>query len=369
MKKLFLNSVLPIALILFFVGCSSDDNDDGDSKPNPESEPLAMYFPPIDSEEWETISTEDLEWNTAATQPLLNFLEENNTEAFIIVQNGRIVMEEYFGDFTTSQNHSWNSAAKTLTSMVVGIAQHEGHLSIDEPSSNYLGAGWSSLTPTQELNITITNHLTMTSGLDYNVENNFCTDKECLVYKNEPDTFWYYHNATYSLLDEIIEAAVGQNFQLYFNEKIRNRIGMQGFWAKIGYLNLYQSTARSMARYGLLNLNNGVWDGTTIFEDQAYFSTATNTSQNLNESYGYLYWLNGKASHRITASEELFQGKLIPNAPDDLYAGLGAFDQKMYVVPSKKLVIVRMGDAANSASLGPSGFDNLLWEKLNDLID
>lgn len=358
--------------------CSTDANDTTTPKVESETEteteteveatPLPMYFPPIDSDEWETITVADLNWNTDEVQPLLDFLEDNNTEAFIILQNGRIVLENYFGDFDATQNHSWNSAAKTLTSMTVGIAQHEGFLSIDEPSLNYLGEGWSSLTSEQESNITIKHHLTMTTGMDYTVEDNFCSDAACLIYLNEPDTFWYYHNATYSLVDEIIAEAVGQNFQLYFNDKIRNRIGMQGFWLKAGYLNLYQSTPRSMARYGLLNLNEGVWDGSTIFEDQAYFTAAINTSQNLNESYGYLFWLNGKSTHRITASEELFSGKLIPNAPDDLYAGLGAFDQKLYVIPSKDLVIVRMGNAANGASLGPSGFDNTLWQKISDLI-
>lgn len=352
---------------LFCLSCSTDENNIVSDEI--EATELAMYFPPTDSEEWETISNTDLQWNTSAEQPLLDFLEENNTEAFIILQNGRIVLEHYFGNFNATQNHSWNSAAKTLTAMTVGIAQHEGFLSIDEPSLNYLGIEWTSLTAEQETNISIKNHLTMTSGLDYTVEDNFCSDAECLVYKNEPDTYWYYHNATYSLLDEIVAEAVGQNFQLYFNAKIRDRIGMQGYWLKINYLNLYQSTARSMARYGLLNLNNGVWDGTTIFEDQTFFNAAISTSQNLNESYGYLYWLNGKNSHKTPGSEELFQGKLIPNAPDDLYAGLGANDQKMYVVPSKNLVVIRMGGAANTASLGPSGFDNSLWEKISDLIE
>lgn len=365
------------------ISCSTDANDNSIAAVEDETEnesetetevetetiDLALYFPPLTSDDWETITVEDLNWNASAVDPLLSFLEENNTDAFIILQNGRIVLENYFGDFDATQNHSWNSAAKTLTSMTVGIAQHEGYLSISEPSSNYLGEGWSSLTSEQEGNITIKHHLTMTTGMDYTVEDTFCSDKECLTYLNEPDTFWYYHNATYSLVDEIVEAAVGQNFQLYFNAKIRNRIGMQGYWLKVGYLNLYQSSARSMARYGLLNLNQGVWDETSIFQDHSYFNDATNTSQNSNESYGYLYWLNGKNTHRITASEELFQGKLIPNAPDDLFAGLGAFDQKLYVVPSKDLVIVRMGDAANTASLGPSGFDNTLWEKISALIN
>jgi CubicO group peptidase (beta-lactamase class C family) len=170
-------------------------------------------------------------------------------------------------------------------------------------------------------------------------------------------------------LDDIISGAVKQEYKDYFYEKVRDKIGMQGSWIKTGYLNLYFSTARSMARFGLLNLNKGIWDNTPILDDPSYFTAMTTTSQELNKSYGYLWWLNGKSSFRIPGSEELYPGKLIPNAPDDLIAGLGAFDQKLYVVPSKGLVIIRMGDSGDEDELGPTTFDNDLWEKINDVIN
>ena len=94
-----------------------------------------------------------------------------------------------------------------------------------------------------------------------------------------------------------------------------------------------------------------------------------NTSQNMNQAYGYLWWLNGKSSYRAPGLHTEFQGELIPNAPSDTYAGLGKNDQKLYIVPSQGLVIVRMGDDAGENLLGPSSFDNALWEKLNDFIN
>lgn len=357
MKRLYF---LLFISVLSLLNCSKDEP----------TESEALYFPPINSNSWETKSITDLGWNAGAEQPLYDFLEANTTDAFIILKDGKIVIEKYFGDFGQSSLHSWNSAAKTLTAFTVGIAQEEGFLSIDNPSSNYMGTGWSSLTPEQEAKITVRNHLTMTTGLDYTVPQNFCTDPECLLYKNEPSTYWYYHQGAYTLLDNIVTGAVQQDFKDYFNTKIRNKIGMTGSWVKTGsYLNLYFSNARSMARFGLLNLNKGVWDKTTILEDQNYFNAMTTTSQDLNKSYGYLYWLNGKSNYKIPGSETLFSGKLIPNAPDDLIAGLGAFDQKLYIIPSKGLVIVRMGDSGNEDELGPTEFDNDLWEKINDLID
>ncbi len=346
------------------MGCSKS-NVDQPQTPNEK----ALYFPPLHSDEWETSTIEELGWTAGAEQALYSFLEFNNTDAFILLKDGKIVMEQYFGDFTANKNHSWNSAAKTLNAFTVGIAQKEGLLSIEKASSDYMGKGWSSLMPEQEEMITVKNHLSMTTGLDYTVENNFCTEKQCLVYKNDPNTFWYYHNATYTLLDNIISAAANQDFKDYFNDKVRNKIGMQGTWIKTGYLNLYFSNARSMARFGLLNLNKGIWNNNKILDDPAYFEAMTNTSQNLNKSYGYLWWLNGKSNYRLPGTEDLYTGKLIPDAPDDLIAGLGALDQKLYVVPSRGLVIVRLGDSANEEELGPSSFDTELWQKINDLIN
>ena len=113
---------------------------------------------------------------------------------------------------------------------------------------------------------------------------------------------------------------------------------------------------------------NGKWDGTQIVTE-SFLNEATTTSQNINKSYGYLWWLNGKDSYRLPGSQVEFQGKLIPNAPNDLYAALGKNDQKIYIVPSKKLVVIRMGDAADGENFALSTFDNDLWKKINALID
>ena len=365
--------------MLLFSNCSTDGIEDGqgiaqgpekniDNVPTENPNEPGLYFPPIDSDIWETLDFADLGWEATAEQPLYDFLEERGTDAFLILKDGRIVVEHYFGDFTQNENHAWNSAGKTLTAFTVGIAQEEGLLSLSDTSFDYLGEGWSSLTIEQEQNISVFNHLTMTTGLDYTVDDIFCTDPECLTYKNEPDTFWFYHNAPYTLLDRIVTGAVDQDFEQYFTEKLKNKIGMQGLWISIGYNNVFFSNARSMARFGLLNLNKGAWAEETILSDKNYFDAMTQTSQDLNQAYGYLWWLNGKDNYRIPGGEISLSGKLIPNAPDDLIAGLGKNDQKLYVVPSAGLVIVRMGADAGETLLGPSSFDNELWERINDLI-
>jgi CubicO group peptidase (beta-lactamase class C family) len=122
-----------------------------------------------------------------------------------------------------------------------------------------------------------------------------------------------------------------------------------------------------MARFGLLALNNGNWNGTQIINTN-YFNQATTTSQNINLAYGYLWWLNGKTSYHLPQTQLQFNGSLISTAPNDMYSALGKDDQKIYVIPSKKMVVIRMGDAADDVNLALSDFDETLWDKINDLF-
>lgn len=62
-------------------------------------------------------------------------------------------------------------------------------------------------------------------------------------------------------------------------------------------------------------------------------------------------------------------GKLIPNAPNDMFCALGKNDQKIYVVPSKKLVIIRMEESADGTNFAISGFDDALWQRINAVVN
>jgi CubicO group peptidase (beta-lactamase class C family) len=256
-----------------------------------------------------------------------------------------------------------------MTAFLVGIAQQEGLLNINNKTSQYLGTGWTSLPLNKENLITVRHQLTMTTGLDDGVQsNNDCTLPTCLQYKSDAGTRWAYHNAPYTILDKVVEAASGTTYNQYFQQKIRNRIGMNGLWVRQGYNNVYFSTPRSMARFGLLLLNKGKWNNTAIFSNSDYFNTQVNSSQTYNLSYGYLTWLNGKSSHMLPATQAVFTGSVIPNAPGDMYAALGKNDQKIYVVPSMNIVVIRMGNDAGNANLALSRFDNELWGKLKQVM-
>jgi CubicO group peptidase (beta-lactamase class C family) len=351
MKKILLFGLL----FSFLISCSKDDS--------PANE--GIYFPPNGSDVWETKSISDLGWNQDKLQPLLDSLQNNNTKSFIILHDGKIVVEHYFGTHTASSPWYWASAGKTLTSTVSGIAEQEGLININNKVSDYLGTGWTSAPLAKENLITCKNLLSMNSGLDDALGDDVSPAN--LQYVADAGTRWAYHNV-YVKMQDVVAQASGQSWDNYFNAKLKNPIGMSGAWIQSGGLSVYWSNTRSMARFGLMIYAKGKWNSTQIVNEN-YLNAATNTSQNINQAYGYLWWLNGKSSYHLPQTQIQFNGTLIPNAPNDMFAALGKNDQKIYVVPSKKLVIIRMGDSADGTNFALSDFDNMLWGKINELIN
>lgn len=328
-----------------------------------------LYFPPLvetNENNWESIPISELEWCDERIDSLYTFLEEKNTKGFIILKDGKIVLEKYFGTFTQDSAWYWASAGKSMVATLIGIAQRSSLLDINEKASTYLGEGWTSLTKEQEDKITIRHQMTMTTGLKEpditGIDN--CIEPSCLVYGSEPDTRWYYYNSPYRLLQHVLDSATGKPINQYFAERVTRKTGITGAFANY----ILFSKPRSMARFGLLILNKGKWVNDPVLNDAMYFEQMTSTSQLLNPAYGYLWWLNGKDKFKIPASDEIYEGSLIPNAPSDMIAALGANDQKIYVVPSQNLVVVRVGNSTGADRLNAvSSFDNELWGKISNL--
>lgn len=324
------------------------------------------YFPPLTGTTWSTTDPATLGWCQDSINKLYDWLENGDSDAFIVLKDGKIVLEKYFGTFTVDSFHVWNSAGKTLTAYAVGIAQHEGFLDINDPTSNYLGNGWTSMTLAQEGAITIKHQLTMTTGLDDGVPDIYCTDPACLIYKAAPGTRWAYHNGPYTLLDSVIESATSMTLNSWVNQKIGTKIGLTGLYVQSGYNNIYVSKPRGMARFGLLLSQDGYWNGTPVLPDLTYLNEMRNSSQSINNSYGYLTWLNGKASYMIPQSQFVFTGSLMPNAPNDVYAAEGKNGQIINVSPSNGLVLVRMGGSLGN-SLIATQYNDTIWQYLNRL--
>jgi CubicO group peptidase (beta-lactamase class C family) len=328
----------------------------------------SLYFPPISSSaNWDTISPSALGWCLNEIDTLYDYLQQQDTKGFIVLKDGKIVLEKYFGNFTKDSLWYWASAGKTITSFLVGKAQEENYLSITDTSSTYLATGWTNCTSTQEDKIKIINQLTMTSGLDDGVPDNHCTLDTCLNYLADAGTRWAYHNAPYTLLETVLTTATGTPINTYTQNKLKVKTGITGSWMFVDYDNVFFSKVRSMARFGLLIQNNCIWNTDTLLYDTNYVQQMTTSSQSINQSYGYLWWLNGKSSYMLPTSQIVFPGSYAPAAPSDMVAGLGKNGQIVSVSKNLGLVFVRMGNLASSGEV-PTQLCNSIWEKLNAVM-
>ena len=336
-------------------------NKDGSSLVPVTPPPATMYFPPTGSDDWETVSPQSLGWDVTRLNEAISYAGMKNTYGLIILYKGRIVTENYWNSWTRNTVYYIASAGKSVTAFLAGIAQQEGQLNINNKTSTHLGNGWTSVPPAKEDLITVRHQLTMTTGLEYNVPDDDCVTPSCLSYKADAGSFWYYYNAPYRLVQNVIANATATNYNTYTKNKLADKIGMKNYtW----YNYVLWLNSRDMARFGLLILNKGIWNGNNLMTDQSYFSAMTNTSQPYNLAYGYLWWLNGKTSFMAPTLTTVFPGALAPAAPADMIAALGKGDKKIYVIPSKDLVVIRHGDDTGDMLLGPSSFDNNFWARL-----
>jgi CubicO group peptidase (beta-lactamase class C family) len=331
----------------------------------------ATYFPPAAGDAWECIEPGDAGWDRRLLDAAAGLAGERNSTGFIVLLNGRILAERYWSGANEDTVRDVASAQKSATSVLVGIAQGQGLLRIDEPSSAILGEGWSQAPPMQERRILWRHHLSMCTGLD-----------EDLVPEAEPGTAWYYNNRAYHLVKTGLERAVGRPLDAWSREVLWGRIGMRAtrwetrvapagvprnlfaFGPEDAPFSALMTTVRDMARFGLLVQDGGAWAGEAVLRDTAFLDAATQTSQPMNPAYGYLFWLNGKESYLRPMRQPGGRGPLIPSAPVDLICALGAGDQKTYVSRSLGVVVARQGSAAGEVSGAMSAFDDALWSKL-----
>jgi CubicO group peptidase (beta-lactamase class C family) len=343
--------------IVIFVSCKKNNP----PEPVPPTVPLTMYFPPLGSDVWETITPQSINWDITKLDDAINYAASKNTYGLMILYKGRVVTEKYWNNWDRDTKYNIASAGKSVTAFLAGIAQQEGQLNINNKTSTYLGNGWTTAPLVKENLITVKHQLTMTTGLEYNVPDDNCITPSCLTYKADAGSFWYYYNAPYRLLQDVISNATSTNYNLYTKNKLADKIGMKNYiW--LNYI-LYLNT-RDMAKFGHLILNKGTWNGTQLMTNQNYFTEMTNTSQSYNNSYGYLWWLNGKNSYMVPTITAVGNGSLCPTAPADMISALGKGDKKIYVIPSKDLVVIRHGDDTGTNVLGPSSFDNEFWARL-----
>lgn len=246
------------------------------------------------------------------------------------------------------------SQQKSFVAVLAAVAQDKGLLDIERPVSDYVGRGWSKASADQEQAIRVVHLLTMSSGLG-----------EKLEPLAPAGSVFFYNTPAYAVLKDVLAAAADAPLEAITQDWLTAPAGMSdtawrqrpAMFAGVGNPTGLVTSPRDIARFGQLVLDAGkAPDGRRIVS-AARLRTLFERSAT-NPAYGRLWWLNGSAE-TVRATGVRTPGPLIPAAPADLVAALGAMDRKLYVVPSQKLVVVRMGQAAPDRD-----FDQQLWLRL-----
>ncbi len=337
-------------------------SDAGTSVADADAAPIetGTYFPPAEGAgAWATVDPTAAGWDATALAAVKDWVGTTGGTSFLVLADGKILTEAYWGaDASTLRDIA--SAQKSVVSLLVGMAIVNRAFAPDDTVSSLVGPGWTNDTPANESTITVRQLLTMTSGLD-----------DTLMRVAAPGSTWRYNTNAYHCLEGVLEAKTGKTMQEVTRGTLFDRIGAgASAWTtrplqkdgKGQPIHALEMTARDMGRVGLLVQAGGAWKGTTIVPS-TYLGVALDTSQALNPSYGLLWWLNGKASYLLPGGQGA-TGPLIPSAPADVVAALGAFDQKIYVARGGKLVVIRQGKAAAQGTQTLSDFDDQLWKRL-----
>lgn len=308
---------------------------------------------------------------TPAMQAVLDYVRSQSTTGFLVVRNGKVLAEANWPApdsppaFRAAFVHGTNAAGalledvasqqKSFVAMLSAIAVDRGLLDVSQPVTRYLGAGWSKASPEQEAAIRVIHVLTMSSGLD-----------EAFAYVAPPGGTFFYNTPVYAVTKRVLEAAAKRPLDVLTREWLTEPVGMADTaWRKrpaalgdVGNPTGLVTTARDIAKFGQVILDRGLAPGGRRVVSQAQLDAMFQRSA-ANPAYGRLWWLNGSA-YTLRATGKRAEGPLIPSAPADLVAALGALDRKLYVSASHKLIVVRLGAAA-----ADKAFDETLWRLLS----
>jgi CubicO group peptidase (beta-lactamase class C family) len=299
--------------------------------------------------------------------PFDKYLEENKTVAFLIIKNDTIQYEKYFKGHDKQSIVPSFSMAKSVTSILIGFAIDEGLIkSVDEPITTYIPE----LTKNGFDKVTIKHLLQMTSGIKFNeIYVNPFGDAASFYYglnlrkvigkmklKSEPGKKFEYVSGNTQLLGLVLERSLkGKTITNYLQEKIWTPLGMEydASWSIDRKKNGLEKTfccinarARDFAKIGRLYLNNGSWNGKQIIsQNWVEESTTVDTTNGGVVFYKYQWWLPTSLNNIRRENFNLnnpTKEKLVLSTDKDFMAE-GILGQFIYVNPTKKLIIVRLG--------------------------
>jgi CubicO group peptidase (beta-lactamase class C family) len=275
-----------------------------------------------------------------------------NTLAVVVVYNGHIIGEHYaVGRTKHSKLMGW-SMSKSVTNAMIGLLVKEGKLDVDAPAPV---TEWKA---DERSKITLNNLLQASSGLQWSETyfNPFKDFHQMFIKRddkgayaasrpllNQPNTHFQYSSGSTNILSRIIRQQVGDaDYYAFPYEKLFYKIGMLNTVVESDASGTFVgssysfATARDWARFGQLYLQDGIWEGERILpEGWVTYTTTPTTTAPLRE-YGAQWWLN------VGAKQDASKCKY-PKLPRDTFWADGFEEQYVMVVPSKKLVVVRLG--------------------------
>jgi len=288
--------------------------------------------------DWQTASPDSQQMSSDGLTKVRDWLEQHGSKTGLVVRHGQIVGEWYFGDATAKSKYIVYSTTKSFASTAAAMAIYDGKLTLDTKVGSVLAEA----APSPKGDVTLRQVISMTTGVHNDTKIHMDPERFTHALTTEPMDFppgtkWDYNNTGLSLLSPLIRKATGRDIDQWLAERVFAPIGIQAedwSWERaedypLPYSGLHIN-ARALARFGLLFLNDGKWQDRQVVPAE-WVKEATGPSQDLNKSYGYLWWNNTTGKWK--------------GVPADAYAALGRFDNDMLIVPSLDLIVIRqIGD-------------------------
>jgi len=284
-----------------------------------------------------------------------------HTRAVVVVHRGRIVAERYASGFTKDTELVGWSMTKSVTNALVGILVGRGALDLEAPAEV---PEWSSPDDPRHA-ITLDQLMRMSSGLEFVeiYDDKPDSDDAVMNYTRAdtgayaaakpleapPGTRWQYSSGTTNIVSRIVRGAVDRDeYWTFPRHELFDRIGMTSAVLEpdasgtfVGSSYMY-ATARDWARFGLLYLRGGVWGSERVLpEGWVDYSTTPTPTGTPGVSYGAQFWLNRESPPGSGR-------RWLPLLPEDAFAARGYAGQFVVVIPSRDLVVVRLGHSRSA---------------------
>ncbi|MEP6597534.1 MAG: serine hydrolase [Ginsengibacter sp.] len=291
-------------------------------------------------------------------QVIQKTFEENDpkrisgTRAVVVLYDGKLVAEKYAPGYDLHSKMLGWSMAKSVTAALIGILVKEGKLKVEMPAPV---PEWQQNDPRHA--ITLEQLLQQTSGLQFEENYTKASEATNMLFKHgdmaafvshrplqyAPGTVFNYSSGNSNILSRIIRQTVGEAaYHSFPSQALFYKIGMYSAIMEpdasgtfVGSSFVY-ATARDWARFGLLYYNNGIWNGEQILPEGWVKKTSSPSAADSQKHYGYQFWLNGFDKKNLSK-------RLYADVPSDMYFADGYGGQEVYIIPSKKLVVVRLG--------------------------